>query len=263
MATLQWQLAHDSARSYEDVLVPTFLGPAAETAVAQVPALTGTTVLDAGCGTGAAARAALVRGAARVVGADVNRFMLAVGRESLTAAEFWDADVRALPFPDGSFDVVACTHTLQFVPEPERAVREFARVLRPGGRLVLTTWVALPRLPYFAALADAVSRVLGRQIATALTSASALPSGDALRRMLAAEGFGRITAGTQTLQVALGDLETFVPRHLASTPMAGAVRAAGSALLGSVTESVVEALDPERTGDVISPFTQNLLLAAR
>ena len=46
------------------------------------------------------------------------------------------ADAQDLPFDDGSFDAVTCNHTLYHVPDPDRALKEFVRVLRPGGRFV-------------------------------------------------------------------------------------------------------------------------------
>src|SRR5664279_2212028 len=114
--TLQWQLAHDSARSYEDVLVPTYLGPAAGQAVRQLTLTPGATVLDVGCGTGAAARAvkSIVGPPGRVVASDVNRYMLEVGRLACPDVEFWDADARALPFADGTFDATVCAQTMQY-----------------------------------------------------------------------------------------------------------------------------------------------------
>ncbi|MFX0541511.1 class I SAM-dependent methyltransferase [Roseovarius sp. S4756] len=47
-------------------------------------------------------------------------------------------DARELDFPDGSFDTVAAMHVLSVVPEPERVMSEIARVLKPGGRVVIT-----------------------------------------------------------------------------------------------------------------------------
>ncbi|HET6576056.1 MAG TPA: class I SAM-dependent methyltransferase [Fimbriiglobus sp.] len=49
------------------------------------------------------------------------------------------ADIQAIPFDDSSFDTVFSFETIEHVPDPPRAVRELARVLRPGGRLFLTT----------------------------------------------------------------------------------------------------------------------------
>lgn len=51
-------------------------------------------------------------------------------------------DITCIPVPDGSFDVVLCTEVLEHVPEPMKAVRELARVLRPGGRLLVTAPLA-------------------------------------------------------------------------------------------------------------------------
>ena len=64
--------------------------------------------------------------------------MLAVAREKLPDAEFHEADLVQLPLPDQAVDVVVCALALTHVPEMERALAEFARVLRPGGHLVVS-----------------------------------------------------------------------------------------------------------------------------
>ena len=53
---------------------------------------------------------------------------------------FEEADVEALPFADGTFDVVLSTFGVMFAPDQERAAAEMMRVLRPGGRLGLANW---------------------------------------------------------------------------------------------------------------------------
>jgi SAM-dependent methyltransferase len=50
----------------------------------------------------------------------------------------YESDILSIPVPDAHFDVVLCTEVLEHVPEPIRAVNEFARILKPGGRLILT-----------------------------------------------------------------------------------------------------------------------------
>jgi ubiquinone/menaquinone biosynthesis C-methylase UbiE len=115
----------------------------------------GARVLDAGCGDGALVCAAASRGA-EVTGVDPDPAMLAAARSRAAAAgiraSFLEGRVERLPFPDASFDVVASVTVLCFVPDAAGAVRELARVLRPGGRLVLgelgrsSIWAAIRRV---------------------------------------------------------------------------------------------------------------------
>ena len=88
-------------------------------------------VLDAGCGDGALA--ALVT-APELVCVDVAPAAVDGARARGLDARL--ADVRELPFPDGAFDAVMCNWMLYHVPDRARAIRELARVLGPGGRLV-------------------------------------------------------------------------------------------------------------------------------
>jgi ubiquinone/menaquinone biosynthesis C-methylase UbiE len=100
----------------------------------------GIRLLDAGCGDGALVCAAAARGA-EVTGVDSDPAMLAAaqGRAANAGvrAIFLEGRAERLPFPDASFDMVSSITVLCFVPDAGGALREMARVLRPGGRLVL------------------------------------------------------------------------------------------------------------------------------
>ena len=102
---------------------------------ADLPAMIGTTgtVLDLGCGTGSAGESLKAAGAT-VIGADLSLPCLAVARQRLDAVVRVDA-VR-LPFEDGAFDAVVARGALHHMADPEAAVSEAHRVLRPGGRAV-------------------------------------------------------------------------------------------------------------------------------
>ena len=123
--------------------------------LAMLGELPGRCMLDVGCGDGTLAHAAASRGAL-VTGIDPDPAMLAVARSRTRDAEieasFLEGRVEQLPFPDASFDVVAAITVLCFVPDAAGAVRELARVLRPGGRLVIgelgrySSWAALRRV---------------------------------------------------------------------------------------------------------------------
>ena len=117
--------------------------------------LEGLDVLDVGCGDGAYALAA-ARAGAHVTGLDRSGAAVAAARartegEGL-ALELQVADARALPFPAARFDVVLAVTVLCFVEDPAQAIAEMARVLRPGGVLVLgelgrwSVWAAWRRL---------------------------------------------------------------------------------------------------------------------
>ena len=97
--------------------------------------------LDAGCGTGQVTRALELRfPEARLFGLDATPAMLARARARCQRAAIHAGDLdQALPYPDGCFDRVVCSNVLYALPRPEFTLSEFARVLRPGGQLVLAT----------------------------------------------------------------------------------------------------------------------------
>ena len=106
----------------------------------------GERVLDLGCGTGHSTLALAAR-AGRVVGLDLTDAMLGearrLARERGTAnASFERGDAEELPYADASFDVVTSRVSAHHYARPRRAVQEAARVLRPGGLLVVSDSVA-------------------------------------------------------------------------------------------------------------------------
>ncbi|RLP87687.1 methyltransferase domain-containing protein [Micromonospora sp. BL4] len=99
--------------------------------------------LDVGCGTGALTSTILADGApGRVTAVDRSEGFLAGARTRVVDARatFHAGDARALPLPDRAVDVVVSGLALNFVPEPARAVAEFARVVRPAGVVAAYVW---------------------------------------------------------------------------------------------------------------------------
>jgi len=94
------------------------------------------TALDAACGTGRHA-AYLASLGHQVIGVDASPQMLAVARAKVPAADFREGDLHRLPVPDNQVDLVVCTLALAHVPDVAPVLAEFARVLRPGGHLVI------------------------------------------------------------------------------------------------------------------------------
>lgn len=95
-------------------------------------AMSGAPILDAGCGTGLNLRH-LPPGS---TGIDINPRNVELVQRRLPNHRVVQGDVEAMPFADGSFGTVLCTEVIEHIPDPSAALREFARVLRPGGVLI-------------------------------------------------------------------------------------------------------------------------------
>jgi ubiquinone/menaquinone biosynthesis C-methylase UbiE len=114
-------------------------GDSLELLVEMIQPRSGWSALDVATGAGHTALA-MARHVARVVATDLTPEMLAettrLARErELRNVEVRPADAEALPFADGAFDLVTCRLAFHHFPHPERAIREVARVLAPGGTL--------------------------------------------------------------------------------------------------------------------------------
>jgi SAM-dependent methyltransferase len=109
----------------------------------------GTTLLDVGTGPGTLVGSALQRGA-EVCAVDLTEAMVAAARRRFPEADVRVANARELPFGDASFDAVTFGFCLHHMSEPDRALAEARRVLRPGGRVAFTLWAAMDRLEAFA-----------------------------------------------------------------------------------------------------------------
>lgn len=94
-------------------------------------------VLDAACGTGRHSRVLAARGHP-VIGVDLSPEMLAKARQSVPSGQFHEGSLTALPLVDRSVDAAVCALALVHVPDLAPAMRELARVLRAGGRVVIS-----------------------------------------------------------------------------------------------------------------------------
>jgi len=116
-----------------------------EHAVLRLAPRPGERILDLATGTGWTSRVVAGRGAT-VIGVDIAADLLEAARSNAIAASlpihYQRGDAERLPFEDGSFDAVISTCGIMFASRPEAAAREVARVVRPGGRIALTTWLS-------------------------------------------------------------------------------------------------------------------------
>jgi demethylmenaquinone methyltransferase/2-methoxy-6-polyprenyl-1,4-benzoquinol methylase len=170
----------------------------------------GSRVLDLCTGTGDLAIAMVRRtSGARVVGVDFAGRMLALAREKVRAAKLEDVihlvrgDATSVPLATGSCDAVTIGFGIRNVAEPDRALREIARVLRPGGRLAILEF-GEPVIPgirtlygwYFKYLLPAVGRLVSRHDSAYSylpTSVRSFPPPDEFARSIAAADFSRVS----------------------------------------------------------------------
>lgn len=121
------------------------------------------TALDAGCGAGHLALA-LAQAGHHAAGVDISPAMIDAARARFAAAgldtDLRVADLGATGFPDAAFDAVACVTAIEWTPDPAGALAEFARLLKPGGLLVVGILSALSPIR-----GQAYQRFLGAQTA--------------------------------------------------------------------------------------------------
>jgi len=150
----------------------------------------GDAVLDCATGTGdlAIAFKRAVGMAGRVVGTDFTPEMIALARAKAADIEFEVADVTALPYDDASFDVASIAFGIRNVADPVKGIAEMARVVKPGGRVVVLE-LGRPKNRVIHALYDRFCRILLPRLGGAITgqrgayeylemSSGKFPSGD-------------------------------------------------------------------------------------
>jgi RNA polymerase nonessential primary-like sigma factor len=147
-----FQISVEAAELYEARFVPAIFAEWAPLLADLAGVRPGQEVLDAACGTGIVARTVADRlaGSGRVVGTRPQRRDAgAVARRVRPDLEWRHGDVAALPFSDRSFDVVLCQMALMFFPDRTAALREMARVARPGGTVAIAVPAALADQPAY------------------------------------------------------------------------------------------------------------------
>jgi ubiquinone/menaquinone biosynthesis C-methylase UbiE len=233
---------------YHRGIGPFLFEPYARLTAERIRELAPKRILETACGTGIVTRRLVEALAedAHLVSSDLNEPMLAVARTTVGAAgnvRWVRADMTNLDFPAGTFDAVVCHFGLMFVPDKPAAAREARRVLKRGGRLLLTTWAPLEKNPIVAVAHRAIVELFPGDPPEYLRRA---PFGygdpDVLAELLTGAGFGDVrvdvvekaAVAPTALDVARGLVEGY--------PLADEIKARDPRLLTTAVEAAAQAI---------------------
>jgi ubiquinone/menaquinone biosynthesis C-methylase UbiE len=150
------------AQLYERHMVPLIFAPYAADLAARIAALAPARVLEIAAGTGVLTRhlAADLPEHSTLVASDLNPAMLDTAQQLGAArpVQWRLADAMTLPYPDESFDLVACQFGAMFFPDKPAAFAEIRRVLAPGGTFVFNVWDHIDSNELAATVTDALAQ---------------------------------------------------------------------------------------------------------
>lgn len=162
MASVDVRFSGSVPANYERYMVPLLFRPYAELLAARAKALRPRQILETAAGTGVVTTAlAETLPDAEIVATDLNQPMLDIAETRVNSPNvvFRQADALALPFDDGSFDLVVCQFGVMFYPDKVKGNAEARRVLRDGGRYLVAIWDRIERN----ALSDLANKTMRRQ----------------------------------------------------------------------------------------------------
>jgi SAM-dependent methyltransferase len=220
----------------------------------------GTRVLDVGCGSGLALVLAARRGAVPS-GLDISPGLLGIARDRLPAADLREGDMEFLPFGDAAFDAVLGVNAFQFAGDPRRALREAARVLGPGGRVVASLF-AEPERSEGTVVHEAMSALIPPE-RTGDHAPYALSAPGNLEAALADAGLRVQGDGEVVCSWRYASMDDAVEGLLCSAGGARAREAAGEDAVRDVLRRVLAQFEDPQTGVVAMENTFRWVAAGR
>lgn len=254
------------AEHYDRLLVPAMFAPLAGAVAVAVEAAPGDRALDVACGTGALTRvlAERVSPGGEVTGLDVAEGMLAVARSHGGGIDYVEGAAAVLPFEDGRFTVVTCQQGLQFTEDPAATLREFARVLAPGGRIGVACWCDLEHDAGFFALAEAADEHLGLDAGRMARAPFRISDPAVLRGHFESAGIGDVVVEIERVAARVPvSAEQFGHAVMTAGPAGAAYAAAPAAAQESFAADVGRRLQPYADGDSVSFEMPSLIAVAR
>lgn len=165
------QELENTAASYHELMVPALFEQYAYRIVDEAKIEPGNQVLDIACGTGVVTCVVSKRlnEDGFVVGLDVNPGMLAVAKKCAPDIEWRQGMAEKLDWKDQSFDVVLSQFGLMFFEDRQQALHEMVRVLKPGGRIVISVFDSLENITAYKFMTEIFGRIVGKEVGQALS----------------------------------------------------------------------------------------------
>lgn len=247
-----------AADTYDEVLVPRLFTPCAEVLLSRLAPRTGETLLDVACGTGIVVRLAapLLGPAGLVIGRDINEAMVVRARTHApppgsARLEFGVSPAAPLDLDNESVDAVTCQQGLQFFPEPDAALAEMRRCLRPSGRVGIAVWFGIEECPLWAALEAGLAEQWGAEHASGIRRPFSWPGAGALKSAMTGAGFTDVRLSDHTVVMHFEGGVRQAMQAIAATPFAAEVNALDTADYERMMHTVMRHL--ERSTDLDAP----------
>lgn len=263
-----WQISGNSPAAYEKYLVPGFFKPWAEKLTALVSPVPGSDVLDVACGTGIVARtvSSTVKDGVRVTGLDNNPEMLKhaskLSKSSGLEINWQQGEAHQLPFEDHRFDYLFCQQGMQFFPDPQQALKEMHRVLKPGGRLALNIIRSIDYHPAFKILADELEKHVGETAGNMMRGPFPEWDQKTIRSMVKDAWFENLLLHIEIISMRFPSPAEFLRREAVSSPLAGEMESLEMGIRNQLIDDLNRSLESHQDDNgVVFPMETVMVVA--